>query len=654
MKKNSNLKKLILGLLIIAIFFIILFLYTTFSTQLVEYGYSLQELRKQEFALLEEIDQLKAKKAVLTNLYNVEKIAVNKLRYTFPAPEQVIKVFNKMKSENRILWRTNLVKYFFVFWGMLLVGRLFQLQILNYSFYLNRIKEQTYRQINLLAKRGTIFDRNGNILAISVESKSLFLINKDHRLSFQVVQQLKKNIDIPNRNKIYERIKKGERFIWIKRLLSESEYIKVQNINFSKEEKNIINFLSEYKREYPLKKIAAHILGGVGLDERPLAGIELTQNSSLGGKGGKVEVLLDARRRIFDWKYLEKPQKGSDIYLTIDANLQYFIQKELEQFIFNENASGGAVIVLDSKNGEVLAMASYPDFSPEEISRAKDFQLKNLAVAMLYHPGSTFKIVTASAALESNICFPQQYFNLNNGALKVENLTIRDVHPYSNLSFEEIIINSSNVGAAKIGMILGKEKLFQAIKNFGFSQKTGIELPDEEKGIFSPPNRWSKVSLPFIAHGYEIAVTPLQICRMFNVIASGGLLLTPHLLKKDDLPAEKILSPGTVQRISKIMVHAVEEGTGKKAIIPGVKIAGKTGTTKIISKNKSNSGYISSFGGFFPAENPIITMFVVIDNPKKGYYGGDVAAPLFRNIAEKILLYLNIIPEINPLSEIRL
>jgi len=558
-----------------------------------------------------------------------------------------------MKNETNIFRRANVVRFFFLAWAILLSGRLFHLQIINYSFYLKRIKEQTYRQINLWAKRGTIFDRKGNVLAISIEAQSLFLINKDHQLSFQTVQKLKKVIDIPARNKIYERIRRGEKFIWIKRMLQNEEYQRICQLNLSQQEKETINFLKEYRREYPLKRIAAHILGGVGIDDIPLGGVEFALNDHLAGKGGKVEVLLDARRRIFDWKYIEEPRKGSDLYLTIDSSLQYFVQKELQLAIKEHKARNGAVIVLDSKNSEVLAMASYPDYDPQEISRSRPEQLKNLAVALLYHPGSTFKIVTASTALEKNICFPQQLFQLNNGQLKVENLTIRDVHPYNQLTLEEVLIKSSNVGAAKIGMLIGKEQLYQSILEFGFNQKTGIELPEEEKGIFLPPSRWSKVSLPFIAHGYEIAATPLQIACMFNVIASGGFYLRPHLTFRNEIP-RSVLSPGTAQRMTRIMIQAVEEGTGKKAAITGIKIAGKTGTSKKITKNRELISYTSSFGGFFPAEAPLITMFIVIDEPKEEYYGGDVAAPLFKRIAEKILLYLNIVYQINPQSEIRL
>jgi cell division protein FtsI/penicillin-binding protein 2 len=538
---------------------------------------------------------------------------------------------------------------FFFIWIFFITFKLFKLQVIDYTTYMAKVKAQINRVEDLHSKRGTITDRHGEILAISLQSKSVFLSNKDKEMSLATFRDFGRLLTLTNSQKIkvIKRIRRGEKFIWLKRKLTDEEYLKIKPLASSKKTAGTIDFIDEYRRVYPQKKIASHILGGVGIDEQALGGIETSLDSEIKGRGGKLKVLIDARKKIFQFKYLEQPVAGKDIHLSIDAALQFMVEQELSATIEKYKAAGGAVIVLNSADAQILAMASYPDYCPEEIWRTPAPALKNKAVSFLYDPGSTFKIVLAAAALENRVCALDEMFNCHNGVYTVRDRQITDVHPFDRLSFEDIFVQSSNIGAACIGQRLGGEKYFQIIRKFGFGRRTGILLPAEENGILNPPAKWSRVSLAFLSHGYEISVTPLQMAMAFNVLASGGYLLRPKILLNDDAVnrEQRILSPLSRQPLTAILTEVVNRGTGKKAAIKGIEIAGKTGTAQKVKDGKYTTSYVSSFGGFFPAGNPQVTIFVMIDEPHGLYYGGDVASPLFKSIAEKIMLYLKLFPD---------
>jgi cell division protein FtsI/penicillin-binding protein 2 len=539
---------------------------------------------------------------------------------------------------------------FLFIWIFFITFKLFKMQVIDYTTYMGKVKAQINRVEDLHSKRGTITDRNGEILAISLQSKSAFLSNKDKVISLAVFRDFCRRLTLSNSQKIKvnKRIRRGEKFIWLKRKLTDEEFQKIQPLVLNKQTAGTIDFIDEYRRVYPQKKIASHILGGVGIDEQALGGIETSLDSAIKGRGGKLKVLIDARKKIFQFKYLEQPVAGEDIHLSIDAALQFLVERELAATVEKYQAAGGAVIVMSSADASILAMASYPDYDPEEIWRTPAAALKNNAITFLYDPGSTFKIVLAAAALENRVCALDETFNCYNGVYAIRDRQITDVHPFDRLSFADIFIQSSNIGAARIGQRLGGEKFFQTIQNFGFGRRTGIMLPAEENGILYPPAKWSGVSLAFLSHGYEISVTPLQMAMAFNVLASGGSLLQPKILLHSG-PADagrKILSPLSEQPLTAILTAVVDRGTGKKAAIRGIEIAGKTGTARKVKDGKYAASYVSSFGGFFPAGDPQVTVFVMIDEPLGMYYGGDVAAPLFRAIAEKIMLYLKLFPDL--------
>jgi cell division protein FtsI (penicillin-binding protein 3) len=547
---------------------------------------------------------------------------------------------------------------FFFIWIFMIAFRLFDLQVLNYATYKAKVKAQTHRVEELHSKRGTITDRNGEILAISLQSKSAFISNKDGAHSLEVFRRFCAQLPLSGAQKVAigKRIRRGEKFVWLKRKLTDEEYLKVKPLAADASTAGAIAFLDEFRRVYPQGKIASHVLGGVGIDEQPLGGIETSLDSEIKGRGGRLKVLIDARKRIFQFKYLEQPVPGSDIRLSIDAALQFFVERELDAAVARTQAAGGAAVVMDSRSGQVLAMASCPDYDPEAIWNTPLPVLKNKAISFLYDPGSTFKVVLAASALEHRVCGRQEAFDCHNGVYAVHDRQIIDVHPFARLSFDDIIVQSSNIGAAQVGMRLGGDRYFATIGRFGFGRRTGIRLPAEENGILNPPHKWSGVSLAFLSFGYEIAVTPLQMAVAFNVPAAGGVRVRPQILRDGaaDGGSERVLSAASSEQLGEIMSEVVRRGTGKKAQIAGLEIAGKTGTAHKIKAGRYAGSYVSSFGGFFPARDPRVTLFVIIDEPQGQYFGGDVAAPLFKAIAEKVMLQLGIFPGPPAVSEVRL
>jgi cell division protein FtsI (penicillin-binding protein 3) len=566
-----------------------------------------------------------------------------------------------MNANRREKKRFFALSIFFFVWIFAISFKLFDMQVLDYTTYMAKVKAQTHRVEELHSKRGTITDRNGEILAISLRSKSAFVSNKDSALSLAAFREFCRRLPVTGAQKInvVKRIRRGEKFIWLKRKLTDEEYLKVKSLAGETAAAGAIDFLDEYRRVYPQRQIAAHVLGGVGIDEQALGGIETSLDSEIKGRGGKLKVLIDARKRIFQFKYLEQPVPGRDIHLSIDAPLQFFVERELAAAVEQYRAAGGAVIVMDSRSGQILAMASNPGYDPETIWKTPLAVLKNKAISFLYDPGSTFKVVLAASALENRACGRQETFDCHNGVYVIRDRQIVDVHPYARLSFDDIIVQSSNIGAAQVGMRLGGDRYSRTIGRFGFGRRTGIQLPAEENGIVNPPQKWSGVSLAFLSFGYEIAVTPLQMAAAFNVPASGGFLVRPEILRGDAAAAplaapRRVLSADGRALLTEIMTAVISRGTGTKAAIEGLEIAGKTGTAHKIKTGKYTGSYVSSFGGFFPARDPRVTVFVMIDEPEGLHYGGDVAAPVFKAIAEKIMLHLGIFPKLPPQNEITL
>lgn len=566
--------------------------------------------------------------------------------------------------QQKIKKRTILLTAFFIFWVGGLIFRLVQLQIIHHSRLKAEVLEQNQFKKTITPHRGTIYDRKGNILAQSLPQKSVFYTpsnTQNPSFQFQKILKLKKTLNLTSQDlkKIKTRLQEKDPFIWIKRKVTPEKAKKVKEMDIER-----IHFMEENQRFYPHGTLAAQLLGRVNIDEKGQSGVELAYNDILEGEKGLHLILRDARKKDYRFQTLKKPVAGKDLILTVDETIQYIAEKELEKTVQKYEANWGTVVVSRPSTGEILAMANYPRFNlnhpPSNLSKLLRLD-RNKAIHHTFNPGSTFKIVTASAALESQTVHSKDSFDCSKGYIRCSGNIIRDYKKMGILSFPEVIIHSSNVGAVKIGRNIGERGLYQAIDSFGFGEKTGIDLPAEEKGIFYPLSQWSKVSLNYLSIGYEISVTALQMLQAVNLIANEGICVTPHVVKNiilsphqaEPIPTkhQKVISGDTAEKLCSIMQRVVQKGTGRTARIPGYPAAGKTGTAQKYDPSLgtyTSSSHTSSFIGFVPAQDPSLSMVVVIDDPQGTYYGGKVAAPLFRNIALQLLHYLRIPPREEP------
>jgi len=419
-----------------------------------------------------------------------------------------------------------------------------------------------------------------------------------------------------------------------------------------------IYFQSEPKRFYPNGELAAQAVGYVGTDDKGLAGIEFSLNDKISGKPGQVLLDFDARHHTFhstEWQGVP----GKDVVLTLDERIQYAAEKALAEEVASSHAAGGVVIVQNPNTGEILAMAGQPTFDPNDFEASPNEARKDRAVAWMYEPGSTFKVVTMSAALEEKLTNPQEVINCQNGSIILAGHTIHDHKPYGDLTVTDVMANSSDVGAIKLGLRLGQERFYRYIQAFGLGKKTGVELPGEEHGLLQPPDAWSGISIGEISMGQEVSVTPIQMVTVFSAIANGGILFQPRIVhdvflkdQHEALPpagGHRVISARTAEMMRQILAAVVDHGTGKPAQLGGYTSAGKTGTAQKIDSHGaySNSQFVASFIGFAPVTHPAVTILVAIDSPVGAHYGTDVAAPVFRSIAEQTLGYLNV-PQDNP------
>lgn len=524
-----------------------------------------------------------------------------------------------------------------------------------------------YARIEIPVPRGTIYDRNGRVLAMSVPYYSLYIdswaVNhyRDKKKDPLYPEKLRKElISVLKMDEEEIKRKLQQRYPLIKRELSVEEY---KNLSEKKLPGTV--FLPSYKRIYPGGKLACHILGFAGTDGEGLEGIELYYDSILKGEKGISLVLKDGTGDLIYSieKKLSLPKPGKDIYLTIDSNLQYIVEEEIEHVYHKYNAASVSAIVIDYGTGEILALANKPEYDPNSPEKFSPSERRNRAVTDLFEPGSIFKIVTAAAAIEEGIVSPDDTIFCENGKWFVRNHYLRDVHPYGGLKVSEIIEKSSNIGTVKIAIKLGEKKLYDYCKKFGFGELTGIDLPGEIKGIMRPLDRWSGYSITAVPIGQEVGVTALQSIIAMAVIANGGYIIKPHILKEirdsksGSIPwqgceNEKILSSETCEILKKILRDVTgPEGTAPLANIPGYAISGKTGTAqKTVNGYYSKDRFVASFVGFLNHKDARMLILVKVDEPKSIYYGGLVAAPVFRNILWRSLQYLDIPPEEHKLA----
>ncbi len=526
--------------------------------------------------------------------------------------------------------------------------RLIDLMLLDHEKLSRIARIQQTKGQEILVRRGTIYDRNGRELAINLERPSLYcdpkIITSPQKVAYSLGRVLKKRHRL-----ILKNLKADRRFVWLARKVKPEVAEAVQRLKIEG-----LGFLPDTKRFYPKGTLAAHVLGFVDIDNRGLEGVEHTYEKYLVADGGRVYLTRDARGNIL-YRGGDYESVGDSIVLTIDEGLQAIVEEELDRALKKWQAEAITAIMMDPYTGEILALANRPTFDPNRPGRFRPSYRRNRAITDLYEPGSTFKIVMAAAALEERVAGLNSRFDCSEGVIEVGGKKIRDSHKHGVLTLKEIIQKSSNVGAVKVALKLGPERFFRYVELFGFGRKTGIDLTGESPGIVKPPREWSGTTQGAMAIGYEVMVTPLQILRAYAAVANGGYLVRPHIVsavlspegliikKVNSTDKEKILSSRTVKLLKEAFKAVVsEDGTAAQATVPGNTVAGKTGTTRLIDPKTGRYSYkdfVSSFVGMVPADNPAFVMIVVIWKPKHKYYGGEVAAPVFSDIARKALAY---------------
>lgn len=553
--------------------------------------------------------------------------------------------------------RLILVFLFFATLQALLLSRLFYLQIAK-SIYLSKIaKSQHNVMVELEARRGTIYDRNMYKLAFNINVESVFAVPRDidnkekPRIASALASVLKEDQKF-----ILGRLKKNKGFVWIKRKVPSEESDRVKALDLKG-----IELIKESKRVYPNGYLAAHIIGFAGLDNMGLEGIELFQDKYLSGKPGFRLTNRDAKRRFLsarDEKFLE-PINGFNLILNIDETIQNIAEQSLDDAFKKYNAKGAVIIVMDPNNGEVLAFANRPAFDPNRFFDSDIDSHRNRAITDTFEPGSVFKIVTASCALEKGIVDFQDKIFCENGKYFIAGHILHDHQSHGMLTFREVIEKSSNIGTVKVAQRLKKDDLYGFVRAFGFGQPTGIDLLGEVNGTTYPPSRWSKATISALPMGQEVTVTAMQLVCAISVIANGGNLVKPWLLREirdergetiisfEPAVVRRVMSKETAQKMKELLKGVVEKGTGTLARLESYTAGGKTGTAQKIEPTGvySHSKFVGSFIGFAPAGNPRIAIAVCLDEPRPVYYGGVVSAPVFKKVAEDTLRYLGVAPD---------
>jgi cell division protein FtsI (penicillin-binding protein 3) len=533
-----------------------------------------------------------------------------------------------------------------------LVVQLYHLQIIEYGNLLARARRQQQHMIEVTPKRGEIFDRQMNPLAMSLAVDSVFAVPSEIPDPKMVSNLLAPVLGL-DANDLLGRITSSHSFCWVKRKTTPEEANRVRDLNLKG-----VYFQRESKRFYPKGDLAAHILGYVGLDDTGLAGLEYGMDSVIRGRPGRVLLATDARRRSFQsTEWAGKP--GKNLVLTLDEKIQYITEKALAEGVEKWKAAGGVAIVQNPNTGEILAMASQPTYDPNEYAKSPPEALQDRGLSWVYEPGSTFKLVTVSAVLEEKLANPDEVVNCQQGSIVLAGHVIHDHKSFANLTVRDVVVESSDVGAIKLGLRLGEQRLYKYIRSFGFGEKTEVELPGEERGLLKPPSSWSGISIGEISMGQEIGVTPIQLVTTYSAVANGGVLFGPRLIHDlflgqahdamPPVPGHRVISGRTASLMQEILAAVVERGTGRAARLAGYSAAGKTGTAQKIDPSGaySKSHYVASFVGFAPLGKPAVTILVVIDSPVGAIYGAEVAAPVFKSIAEQTLGYLNV-PQDNP------
>jgi cell division protein FtsI (penicillin-binding protein 3) len=543
-------------------------------------------------------------------------------------------------------------------WAVGIEARLVYLQIINRAFLVERAERQQQSTQPLASKRGDILDRRGHVLATSVDADTIYAVPSaiaDAGAAVAGICTALGDCAPKERRELVDRLlQKRRHFAYVRRQVTPDEKRRVEALNIRG-----VGFLKESRRFYPNKELAAHLLGFVGLDNKGLAGIEFAYDAQIRGKEGQILVYTDARGAAFN-RFERPPTAGSTIELTIDEYLQHIAERELRAGMAENRAASGSVVVMDPKTGEILAMANEPTFNPNAYRDFAETTRRNRAVQDLYEPGSTFKVVTASAALEEKMMPTDAWIDTGDGQIRIGSRVIRDTHAHPSMSFTDVIVRSSNVGAIRIGLKLGSDRMSDYVQRFGFGRPISPDFPAENPGIVWDRTKLNESALASVSMGYQVGVTPLQMAAAVSSVANGGEYVEPRLVRaayRDDRRytvrskvLRRTISAETASSLTAIMEQVVEEGTATRAKISGYTIAGKTGTANTLVNGRYSNNTYASFVGFLPSRDPKLTILVMLDSPRgrNGHYGGPVAAPIFRRIAEAALRYRGIPPTVDP------
>jgi cell division protein FtsI (penicillin-binding protein 3) len=561
------------------------------------------------------------------------------------------------------LSRALLVAAFIGFWMLAISARLVYLQVSQHNSLSNRARQQQHSALDTSPQRGELLDRHGRELARSVPTVSLFIDPGDLGAGELecTAGQLSASLGL-DQSDLFRQLQEAQienkRFLWIARRLDPEQANRILALNLPG-----LYGRTEPKRYYPNASLASHILGYVGLDGVGLGGVEQVYNSKISGEPGQLFLERDATGQPYEsFEIASKP--GHTVVLTIDQSIQYKAESALQAAVERSRAKSGTAIVLDPRTGEILALANAPSFDPNNVAASTAEARSNWALQNIYEPGSTFKIVAFSAALDRNLVRPEDRIDCQMGAITVAGRVVHDHHPFGSLTIAEALAKSSNVGAIKLGIRVGDESMYDYITRYGFGSRTGIELPGETAGILRKVDRWQPSSIGSIAIGQEIGVTPVQMASAFGAVANDGIRHAPHLIRevrnaagavvyKAQPGQRRVINPETAVALRGMLEGVTLRGTAKRAQLDGYSAAGKTGTAQKIdprTRSYSATKFVGSFVGFAPVNDPQVVIIVVIDEPAGAYHGGDVAAPVFREIAEQVLPNLSVMPDIETKS----
>jgi cell division protein FtsI/penicillin-binding protein 2 len=544
-------------------------------------------------------------------------------------------------------------------WALIVLARLAQVQLFHHVAYVAKAQRQQERTLSLEPVRGSILDARLRLLAESVAAVSVYGDPQaivDARATARALARIP-GLDLSAED-IEDKLTSNGAFVWIARQLPREAGGAIRNLHLPG-----IYLLDEHRRTYPKGSLASNVVGYVGVDGQGLAGIEHAFDTLVRGRAGKVTLLRDARKGmyLFGGDGANKPVDGDDVVLTIDSVIQFITERALGKAVAQWHSAGGTAIVMDPTDGAILAMASVPNFDPNHFRDFPPMTWRNRTVQEIYEPGSTFKIVTASAGLEEGVVTPSQILDCGNGGIQVGSVEIHEHggNRYGSMSFEEVMLHSSNVGAIRVGLALGDDRFYRYIRRFGFGERTGVQLPGETAGLLRRTPRWSQMSAASISIGQEIGVTPLQMVTAFATVANGGIRVAPRIVDRvvnakgevvyqpQRVVPARVISEKTAAVLNEILKAVVARGTGENAALEEHIVAGKTGTAqKAVRGGYSPDRFVASFGGYVPADRPRLAILVVIDEPKGAEYGGTVAAPVFKQIAEPVLHYLGVPPSI--------